>query len=480
LHVSVESRVGFAKPGGIHRVSRILAFCIFLLGSSTGAFAQNINDFVRIFGGIIQQAGQQAALSEWQQLPPVELTCVDQNLRQQGASVAALVNRGVLPSAPQLAQLRSICRSQIARTGTTQPSFNCASARTPDELAICANGELAQFDNAVAAGYQYVRQASGDAFAKLTDVPLLQARRACGADVACVKDRQIAAINTFHNLGAPVGISLWTLNGSTMILLSNGHSRLFFYEVPRPGMASAGAGSGSLLFEGESSNQQYAGTAYMFSAGCAQLPYRVQGPILDDYERVDLQGVAPRVGDNCNVQGYFQIDLEFRLVKPPVPSPSPVAESQSSASVQTSPTPTGPALVASVPAAPATPPIPAPRREADVTPVEPSDAPQRPQCETLVVARPYFVAQCIAHGMEIKHPQEGLADARAAAERERQGLADCAPESLIKLQQIAKVSSTKILNSNAIAPLMDFSDAMKLECNKAANGIFKENASQGN
>jgi uncharacterized protein YecT (DUF1311 family) len=67
---------------------------------------------------------RQAAQAEWQRLPASELSCLDQSLRQQGASVDALLGRGVSPSDPRLAQLRSNCRSQVAegpRPATGQP-----------------------------------------------------------------------------------------------------------------------------------------------------------------------------------------------------------------------------------------------------------------------------------------------------------------------------------------------------------------------
>jgi hypothetical protein len=72
---------------------------------------------------------------------------------------------------------------------------------------------------------------------------------------------------------------LWNHNGSTVYLEAQGHSRKFFYQQPRPGMQSAGAKSGSLLFEGETDGQQYQGTAYIFNSRCGPLPYLGSGPI---------------------------------------------------------------------------------------------------------------------------------------------------------------------------------------------------------
>ena len=84
------------------------------------------------------------------------------------------------------------------------PSFNCAKATYPDERAICSSAELSQLDNVVVAGYEYVRTKYGDQYAKSINAPLFQARRACAADVACIKEQQLAAIKKFESLGAPI------------------------------------------------------------------------------------------------------------------------------------------------------------------------------------------------------------------------------------------------------------------------------------
>jgi TonB family protein len=112
---------------------RLAFLCVLPLVLSTSAFAQNANDFMRTFGGIVQQAMVQAAQAEWRRLPPNELSCVDQGLRQQGASVDALANRGVLPSDPRLRQLRANCRGPIVPTA--QP-LNQSSPYVVDGLAL--------------------------------------------------------------------------------------------------------------------------------------------------------------------------------------------------------------------------------------------------------------------------------------------------------------------------------------------------------
>jgi uncharacterized protein len=249
-------------------IKRLVFLYTLSLLLSTNAPAQNINDVIRQFRDVIRQGVKEAGQ------PPI--------LQQQY---------------------------------TLQPSFDCRKARAPDEITICSNTELSQLDNAVVAGYRYVRDAKGDEFAKQINLPLFRARQACGADGNCIRERQIQAIVTYHNLGAPVSSSLWNLNGSTMRLIANGRSRTFIYENPRSELVNLGATSGSISFQGEAINDQYRGTAYFFAPNCGQISYQVTGPILDNYERVVLQGASPRVGLNCAIQGYALSQLDFKLEK---------------------------------------------------------------------------------------------------------------------------------------------------------------------
>src|SRR5882762_11601426 len=99
--------------------------------------------------------------------------------------------------------------------------------------------------------------------------------------------------------------SLWDHNGSTIYLVATGTSREFYYQMPRPGMVHAGARQGSLLFSGRSTDGRYVGTAYIYNSRCGRIPYKVGGPILDNYERVVLQGAAPNVGSDCRIRGYL-------------------------------------------------------------------------------------------------------------------------------------------------------------------------------
>jgi hypothetical protein len=131
-----------------------------------------------------------------------------------------------------------------------------------------------------------------------------------------------SAVAQSANAPATQARTLWNHNGSTVYLLSNGSLREFYYDRPRQGMIDAGAQSGSLLFRGRSVNGRYIGTAVIFDSRCGQRSYEVSGPILDNYERVLLQGRAPRVDSSCRVFGFINDTLTFTLLKSDGPAPS--------------------------------------------------------------------------------------------------------------------------------------------------------------
>ena len=114
-------------------IKRLVFLCAFLI-LSTSAFAQNINDFINKFRGVAQQGMAQATQFEWRKLPPNELSCIDQSLRQQNNSIDALINRGVMPSDLRLSQLRSNCRGQFAQA--PQSSGGQSSPYVVDGLAL--------------------------------------------------------------------------------------------------------------------------------------------------------------------------------------------------------------------------------------------------------------------------------------------------------------------------------------------------------
>ena len=88
-------------------------------------------------------------------------------------------------------------------------SFDCIKAAAPDEVAICANPELAGLDRLVAAAYQDLQRRLGTAMANRIHLPFLRARRACKSDAFCIFGRQVAEIPSFRTLGVKIEPPAW-------------------------------------------------------------------------------------------------------------------------------------------------------------------------------------------------------------------------------------------------------------------------------
>jgi hypothetical protein len=99
-----------------------------LLGCASSALAQGPDDFLQTFGTIKQPATVQATQAAWAELPSEEAGCINDALHQQGGSMEALIQRGVLPSDPRLANARSNCQNQFEQqdpqpTGGQNPAY---------------------------------------------------------------------------------------------------------------------------------------------------------------------------------------------------------------------------------------------------------------------------------------------------------------------------------------------------------------------
>jgi uncharacterized protein len=89
------------------------------------------------------------------------------------------------------------------------PSFNCGKARFSDELTICRSSQLAELDNLVAAGYAFLKSTQGRSAADQVGIPLWRSRQSCQSDEACIRQREIEAVNAYHAAGAPVSLPSW-------------------------------------------------------------------------------------------------------------------------------------------------------------------------------------------------------------------------------------------------------------------------------
>jgi uncharacterized protein len=81
-----------------------------------------------------------------------------------------------------------VCLGTAASKAQT-PSFDCANARLPDEVAICQTQELARLDSVVAAAYSYLKSSRGRPFADQIGIPFWRARQACQYNIDCIRER---------------------------------------------------------------------------------------------------------------------------------------------------------------------------------------------------------------------------------------------------------------------------------------------------
>jgi hypothetical protein len=88
---------------------RIVAPVLLLAGTST-AIAQAPNDLTRMLGAPQRSSVQAATRSEWNRVSRPEIGCINDALRQHGARIETLIQRGVMPSDPRIASIRSDCQ----------------------------------------------------------------------------------------------------------------------------------------------------------------------------------------------------------------------------------------------------------------------------------------------------------------------------------------------------------------------------------
>src|SRR5437870_5651613 len=94
----------------------VLNLAFLLLFSGRNASAQSGREIIDMFGGMLRSVIQQQVIAEWRKLPPDEVTCIDENLRQKGQSLETLFQQGVYPSDPALFVIRAQCRTARADT----------------------------------------------------------------------------------------------------------------------------------------------------------------------------------------------------------------------------------------------------------------------------------------------------------------------------------------------------------------------------
>jgi hypothetical protein len=108
----------------------------------------------------MQPATMQTTQAAWAKLPSKEVGCINDALYQQGGSVEALIQRGVLPSDPRLANERSNCQKQPERQ-EPQPTGSQRSLYAVGDVAL---GATVQSKSSVYGEYKCVRSDQFDGF----------------------------------------------------------------------------------------------------------------------------------------------------------------------------------------------------------------------------------------------------------------------------------------------------------------------------
>lgn len=331
----------------------VLCASLSLVMGCTSVFAQNANDVINLFGVIAQSAIAQKTQAEWRKLSQSELACVNQNLRQRGSDLGAVIQQGIVPSDARISDVRAACRSSTVQSNSPDDSlYYVANTRPPDaylslrsnptsasgqRITTMPNGTVLRVLQRQDDGWWYVKVfPSGPEGWALSGNGNRKFIECCKTPVDVRASPQSNSVA--ESLSAQTEQLLWDHNGSTAYRVAQGRNRLFYYKEPRPGMISAGAKPDSLIFDGEIVGaDRYKGTAYIYNSQCGQFSYQVSGPILDQSRRVELHGLAPRVDTNCRIAGYVEDTLAFQLIEPKAATPSATPDaSVGSSSIPTS------------------------------------------------------------------------------------------------------------------------------------------------
>jgi hypothetical protein len=96
-----------------------------------------------------------------------------------------------------------------------QPSFNCAKATKPDEVAICSDPHLSELDRIAASAFS-IAQRQRNTRELISNVQsLLLARMSCRADKDCILTRQVEVLRLYQQAGIQVAIPDWALRSQT-------------------------------------------------------------------------------------------------------------------------------------------------------------------------------------------------------------------------------------------------------------------------
>jgi hypothetical protein len=104
--------------------------------------AQTANSANKTFGAGVQNAMVQAAYGEWRKLSQNEITCVDQSLRAHKSNLWFLIQRGIGPSDPKVANVRAGCRTQAKALNHSTVASLASAVQTPSRQYWSFNGSI--------------------------------------------------------------------------------------------------------------------------------------------------------------------------------------------------------------------------------------------------------------------------------------------------------------------------------------------------
>jgi len=108
--------------------------------------------------------------------------------------------------------------------------------------------------------------------------------------------------------------SLWYYDGSTLMLVTDGAQRKFYYETPEPELVAIGVKRGTLFFVGQQKGRAYRGSAIAFSRRCGAFPYSVRGETSQDNQTIVMRGKAPNLDGTCRLKSTWEATLTlFRV-----------------------------------------------------------------------------------------------------------------------------------------------------------------------
>ena len=113
----------------VRTVAAFSFIALLTLFTAFAASAQSAREIMDLFGGVMRSAIAQAAQAEWRKLPPAEMACVDQALRNRNSGLQRIIEQGIAPSHPRVSDIRLTCQAQIPEIQRAQsPGWKSAYA----------------------------------------------------------------------------------------------------------------------------------------------------------------------------------------------------------------------------------------------------------------------------------------------------------------------------------------------------------------